>query len=100
MIIRRKRDSGYLFLNKYNNSISSRGVSQGLKKFAKKFGLDTNVVYPHSFRHLYAKNFLEKFNDISLLADIMGHESIETTRIYLRKTFSEQQKIIDSVVDW
>nr|WP_307914294.1 tyrosine-type recombinase/integrase [Mycoplasmopsis bovis] len=99
-LLEEKRDSGYLFLNKYNNSISSRGVSQGLKKFAKKFGLDTNVVYPHSFRHLYAKNFLEKFNDISLLADIMGHESIETTRIYLRKTFSEQQKIIDSVVDW
>lgn len=99
-LLEEKRDSGYLFLYKYNNSISSRGVSQGLKKFAKKFGLDTNVVYPHSFRHLYAKNFLEKFNDISLLADIMGHESIETTRIYLRKTFSEQQKIIDSVVDW
>ncbi|WMX75896.1 hypothetical protein HYE46_04115 [Mycoplasmopsis bovis] len=37
--------------------MSSRGVSQGLKKFAKKFGLDTNVVYPHSFRHLYAKIF-------------------------------------------
>nr|WP_307907206.1 tyrosine-type recombinase/integrase [Mycoplasmopsis bovis] len=72
-LLEEKRDSGYLFLNKYNNSISSRGVSQGLKKFAKKFGLDTNVVYPHSFRHLYAKNFLEKFNDISLLADIMGH---------------------------
>ena len=41
--------------------------------------------HPHSFRHRYAKNFLEAFNDISLLADLMGHESIETTRIYLRR---------------
>ena len=40
-------------------------------------GLDKKVVYPHSFRHRYAKNFLEKFNDIALLADLMGHESIE-----------------------
>lgn len=55
---------------------------------------------PHSFRHRYAKNFLEKYNDIALLADLMGHESIETTRIYLRKTASEQQEIVDTVVTW
>ena len=58
------------------------------------------VVYPHSFRHRFAKNFLEKFSDIALLADLMGHESIETTRIYLRRTSSEQQQIVDQVVDW
>ena len=50
--------------------------------------------------HRYAKNFLEKFNDISLLADLMGHESIETTRIYLRRTASEQQTIVDKVITW
>ena len=54
----------------------------------------------HSFRHRFAKNFLEKYNDISLLADLMGHESIETTRIYLRKTASEQQEIVDKIVTW
>lgn len=47
-----------------------------------------------------AKNFLDKFNDIALLADLMGHESIETTRIYLRRTTSEQQQIVDKVVTW
>lgn len=54
----------------------------------------------HSFRHRYAKNFLEKFNDIALLADLMGHESIETTRIYLRRTASEQQALVDKIVTW
>ena len=49
---------------------------------------------------LVAKNFLEKFNDISLLADLMGHESIETTRIYLRRTSTEQRSIVDKVVTW
>ena len=56
--------------------------------------------YTHSFRHRFAKNFLEKFNDISLLADLMGHESIETTRIYLTRSSEEQQKLIDRVVKW
>ena len=59
-----------------------------------------SVVYPHSFRHRFAKNFLEKYNDIALLADLMGHESIETTRIYLRMTAGEQNKIINDVVTW
>ena len=78
-----KFDSGYIFINRYGERITSRGVSQQLKKFAVKFGIDPNVVYPHSFRHRFAKNFLEKYNDIALLADLMGHESIETTRIPL-----------------
>ena len=46
------------------------------------------------------KNFLEKFNDIALLADLMGHESIETTRIYLRRSSLEQQEIVDKVITW
>ena len=57
-------------------------------------------VYPHSFRHCYAKNFLEKHNDISLLTDLMGHESIETTRIYLRRISPEQKEIVDKVITW
>ncbi len=44
--------------------------------------------------------FLEKFNDIALLADLMGHESIETTRIYLRRSSAEQQEIVDRVITW
>ena len=38
--------------------------------------------------------------DLALLADLMGHESIETTRIYLGRTTSKQQKIVDKVVNW
>lgn len=95
-----KRTTGYLFLNRFGERITTRGIAQQLKNYAEKYGLNTKVVYPHSFRHRYAKNFLEKFNDISLLADLMGHESIETTRIYLRRTSTEQQAIVDKVVTW
>lgn len=92
--------TGYLFTNRTGNCLSTRGIAIQLKHFAENYGINRDVVYPHSFRHRFAKNFLEKFNDIALLADLMGHESIETTRIYLRRTASEQQKIVDRVVTW
>ena len=95
-----QRTTGYLFLNRFGERITARGISQQLKNYADKYGLDSKVIYPHSFRHLYAKNFLEKCNDIALLADLMGHESIETTRIYLRRTATEQQSLIDKIVTW
>ena len=95
-----KRTTGYLFLNRFGNRITARGIAQQLKNYAQKYGLNEKVVYPHSFRHRFAKNFLEKFNDISLLADLMGHESIETTRIYLRRSSSEQQAIVDKIITW
>ena len=92
--------TGYLFLNRFGEKIKPRGISQQLKHYAKKYGLNEKVIYPHSFRHRFAKNFLEKFDDISLLADLMGHESIETTRIYLRRTSAEQQDIVDRIITW
>ena len=92
--------TGYIFRNRYGGVISARGIAQQLKHFAEQYGLDPKVVYPHSFRHRFAKNFLEKYNDIAFLADLMGHESIETTRIYLRRTATEQQAIVDKVVTW
>ena len=95
-----KRKSGYLFLNRFEKSITARGVSMQLKNYAQRYGLNENVVYPHSFRHLFAKNFLDRYNDIALLADLMGHESIETTRIYLRRTAAEQRNIVDKIVNW
>ena len=95
-----QQTTGYIFRNRFGERITTRGISQQLKNYAERYGLNANVVYPHSFRHRYAKNFLEAFNDIALLADLMGHESIETTRIYLRRTASEQQAIVDKVITW
>lgn len=94
------RTEGYLFLNKEGKQITTRGIAHQLKTLASKYKMNLKVIYPHSFRHRFAKNFLEKRKDIALLADLMGHESIETTRIYLRKTSEEQQEIVDSLVDW
>ena len=94
------RESGYLFLNRYGKRIGTRGIYWQLKKYGERYGLNPKVVYPHSFRHMYAKCFLRKQNDLSLLADLMGHESIETTRIYLRQSATEQHEMIDRIVTW
>lgn len=96
----KNQESGFIFLNKYGERITTRGIASQLKKLASRYGIDTAVVYPHSFRHRFAKSFLERCNDIAFLADLMGHESIETTRIYLRKTATEQREIVDKIIDW
>lgn len=96
----KQQESGFIFLNKYGDRITTRGISGQLKKLAVRYDINPAVVYPHSFRHRFAKSFLERCNDIAFLADLMGHESIETTRIYLRKTSTEQRAIVDDVVDW
>lgn len=96
----KQQESGFLFLNRYGDRITTRGISGQLKKLAVRYSIDPAVVYPHSFRHRFAKSFLERCNDIAFLADLMGHESIETTRIYLRKTATEQRAIVDNVIDW
>lgn len=94
------RQSGVLFKNRSGKPLTTNGIARQLKYYAKKYGVEDHVVYPHSFRHLFAKNFLSKSNDIALLADLMGHDSIETTRIYLRKTMGEQREIVDNLIDW
>ena len=96
----KQQESGFIFLNKYGERITTRGISGQLKKLAIRYDINPAVVYPHSFRHRFAKSFLERCNDIAFLADLMGHESIETTRIYLRKTSTEQREIVDKIVDW
>ena len=94
------RIEGYLFACKGDKPMTTRGIAMGLKRFAVKYGINQDVVYPHSFRHRFAKNFIERNPDIALLADLMGHENLETTRIYLRRTASEQRAAVDAATDW
>lgn len=77
-----------------------QNVFSMLKKFAKRYGIDENVVYPHSFRHMFAIEFLKRNNDISLLSSILGHENISTTQIYLKLGLDEQRVRLNQTVDW
>lgn len=94
------RTSGHVFLNRFGNPITATGIREQLKQFAFRYNLDPAVVHPHAFRHLFAKNFVEKCDDIAMLSDILGHESIETTHIYLHRSSTEQQQMFNQIVDW
>ena len=99
-INKEERKSGYLFLNTRGGQLTPRGISLRLKEYAAKYGIDPSLIHPHAFRHLFARNFLKKENDIALLADLLGHSSIETTRIYLQRSSLEQGRMVDMIVDW
>lgn len=94
------KQTGLLFTDHKGKVITPRAIRHKLQLFAHRWNINPKVMHPHSFRHRYAKNFLEAFNDLSLLADLLGHQSIETTRIYLRRTSNEQQAIVDKVITW
>lgn len=98
--IEKRKLEGFLFTNKDDEAMTTRGIAHMLKDYANACGIDPNVVYPHSFRHMFAKAFLAKRCDIALLSDLLGHSNIETTRIYLRLTSAEQKEIVDKVVEW
>lgn len=94
------RTTGDVFLNRFGGRLSTMGIRDQLKHFAVLYNLEPSVMYPHSFRHLFARNFIERCGDIAMLSDILGHESIETTRIYLHRSSTEQRQIFNSIVNW
>lgn len=96
-----KVEAGPIWVNRINGDVlTSRGVAGLLKYMAKKYGIDPAVMHPHGFRHFYAKQFLKRSQDIVFLADLMGHDSLDTTRIYLRKTAAEQAEEVDRIITW
>lgn len=95
----RLRPEEFLFSGK-KGVMTSRSVGEMLHKIAMRYGIPQNVMHPHSFRHRFAINFLKKKQDISLLADIMGHSSVNTTMIYLRLSKQEQREAVNTIVDW
>ncbi len=99
-LAREKRRTGFVFLNRYGDPVTPAGIRGQLRKFEARYGLDAAVLHPHSFRHLFARNFIEICGDLSMLSDILGHENIETTRIYLHRSPSEQKQLVNQIVNW
>lgn len=94
------RHDGPLFLNQYGDPISQRGISHQLKVRASECNVDERLVYPHAFRRLFAICFLEAGGDIAFLADLLGHASIQTTAVYLRRTRQDQHDEVNRIVCW
>lgn len=61
-------------------------------------GVNRTKVFPHNLRHLFARTFYEMKKDIAKLADILGHSSVETTRIYIATTIEEHSRCMEKCV--
>lgn len=91
--------TGYVAMGKYG-ILSSRGFAMMMKDWGEGCGIERSKMHPHAFRHFFAKMYLKKNKDLIQLADLMGHESIDTTRIYLQKSYDEQKKEFNRGVTW
>ena len=89
--------SGQLFVTKSGTALSRRQLWAELKALSQKAGVEASKVFPHNLRHLFAKTFYRASRDLVRLADVLGHSSIETTRIYLISTGAEHLRQLDGL---
>ena len=92
---KQKTVSGEIFLTRNGNSLSRRQVWAEMKALCAEAGVEPSKVFPHNLRHLFATTFYRVCRDIARLADVLGHSSIETTRIYLVTSGTEHARILD-----
>ena len=74
--------SGSIFVTKTGKQLDRSNIWSDLKKLGEIAGVDKKKVFPHNFRHLFARTYYALQKDIVRLADILGHSSVNTTRIY------------------
>ena len=87
--------SGEIFITRSGKGMSRRQIWAEMKALCKAAGVDAEKVYPHNLRHLFARTFYKSCKDIARLADVLGHSSIETTRIYLLTTGAEHTRQLE-----
>ena len=87
--------SGEVFLSRDGNSLSRHQIWREMKTLCKKAGVEASKVFPHNLRHLFAVTFYKTTRDIVKLADLLGHSSINTTRIYLLTTGTEHVRQLE-----
>ena len=86
---RQKTASGEIFLTRNGTGLSRRQIWAEMKAICRAAGVAASKVFPHNLRHLFARTFYRVTRDVAKLADVLGHSSIETTRIYLISTGAE-----------
>ena len=92
---KRKIASGEIFLTRSGKGLSRRQIWAEMKALCAKAGVERSKVFPHNLRHLFARLFYRACRDVVKLADVLGHSSIETTRIYLISTGAEHARQLE-----
>ena len=95
----RKRQiaSGKIFLTKGGRGMSRGQIWAEMKALCQEAGVAASKVFPHNLRHLFARTFYKAYRDVAKLADVLGHSSLETTRIYLISTSAEHAVMLEGL---
>ena len=92
-----KIESGYIFITRTGRPVSRTNVWRDMKNLCKAADVNPDKVFPHNLRHLFARVFYGIEKDIAKLADILGHSSINTTRIYIISTGTEHRQRMENM---
>ena len=87
--------SGAIFRTRTGRLLTRRQIWAEMKSICKAAGVDESKVFPHNLRHMFAVAFYRASRDAVKLADVLGHSSIDTTRIYLMTSEKEHQRQLD-----
>lgn len=89
--------SGAIFVTRSGKPMSRTNIWREMKGLCKQAGVEAQKVFPHNLRHLFARTFYNIEKDIAKLADILGHSSINTTRIYIVTTGNEHRRRMENL---
>ena len=89
--------SGEVFLTRSGRPLSRKQIWAEMKAICETAGVESGKVFPHNLRHLFARTFYKVCRDVARLADVLGHSSIETTRIYLISTGVEHAQTLEQM---
>lgn len=88
---------GCIFVTRTGKPLDRRNIWSDMKKLCKKAGVDPEKVFPHNLRRLFAREFYSLEKDLNRLADLLGHSDVNTTRIYLKESGTEHQRIVEKL---
>lgn len=89
--------SGTIFIGRNGNPVDRSFIWRKMKKLCERAGVKASKVFPHNLRKLFARTFYQMEKDVAKLADILGHGSIETTRIYIMSTGVEHRRKVEKL---
>lgn len=96
-IAEQKIAQGSVFVTRTGKPINRTNIWREMKSLCKQADVNPNKVFPHNLRHLFARTFYSIEKDIAKLADILGHSSINTTRIYIITTGNEHRRRMENM---
>ncbi len=89
--------TGPVFCTRNGKPLDRSNIWSIMKKLSREAGVNPEKVFPHNFRHLFARVYYKKHKDIFYLADILGHASVNTTRIYTRTAGENHIRMLEGL---